>query len=110
MAIRTAEGKLPAVVTAFGKIKGSQYGEGRKFQSVRFESDRLPESKHWQAMSPSDAKGFRKGQQVYLIPVSRDDRETFDIEIPSQSTTTQSAQLTRKSHWTFPVPVAPIPK
>lgn len=109
MAIRPAESKILASVAAFGKIKDSQYGEGRKFQSVLFESDRLPEGKHWKSMSPSDAQGFRKGQQVWLVPVHREGRETFDIEIPSQSTTAQSAQVNQSSHSATPQPIAHRP-
>ena len=109
MAIRPAESKILASVAAFGKIKDSQYGEGRKFQSVLFESDHLPEGKHWKSMSPADAQGFRKGQQVWLVPVHREGRETFDIEIPSQSTTAQSAQVNQSSHSATPQPIAHRP-
>lgn len=77
--IRTAADKIPATVAGFGKLKDGQYGP---YQSVLFEGDRLPDGKVWRSMEPEQAKQFRRGQRVHLVPTkNKQGRDSWDIEL-----------------------------
>jgi hypothetical protein len=77
--IRTAADKIPATVGAFTRVKTNEFGE---YQSVLFESDRLPEGKVWRSMEPEQAKQFRRGQRVHLVPTkNKQGRDSWDIEL-----------------------------
>jgi hypothetical protein len=79
--IRTAADKITATVTAFGKVKESQFNEG-SYQSVLFESPALPDGKVWRSMDPDQAQGFTRGQQVYLVPTTnKQGKPSYDIEL-----------------------------
>lgn len=82
MAVKQASEKVLAVVETVTKPKPSQYGSG-SYQSVLFlrydrEGD---EAKVWIAMGEANAKLFRRGQQVYLSPIARDGKQSWDVEV-----------------------------
>lgn len=90
MAIRTAADKISAKVEAFGKVKEGDYGP---YQSVLFQGQGLPDGKLWRTFKPNEAKSFTKGQQVYLIPARRNNKDTWDVELvdtPVPSTPTHA--------------------
>jgi len=90
--IRTAADKISAQVTAFSQVKQSQYNEG-SYQSVLFESDQLPDGKLWRSMTPEQAQGFTRGEQVYLVPTTNaKGKPSYDIELlPTTAPTTAPA-------------------
>lgn len=91
--IRTASDRIQATVTAFGKVKESQFNEG-SYQSVLFESEQLPEGKIWRSMTPDQAQSFERGQQVFLVPTTnKHGKASFDIELiaTTQAPTTAPA-------------------
>jgi hypothetical protein len=84
--IRTAADKITATVSAFGKVKESQFNEG-SYQSVLFEGEGLPEGKVWRAMTPDQAQGFTRGQAVYLVPTTnKQGKPSYDIELIAPAT------------------------
>jgi|688.fasta_scaffold201858_4 hypothetical protein len=86
--IRTAADKITATVSAFGKVKESQFNEG-SYQSVLFEGGGLPEGKVWRSMTPDQAQGFTRGQAVYLVPTTnKQGKPSYDIELIAPATTT----------------------
>jgi hypothetical protein len=79
--IRTAADKITATVTAFGKLKESQFNEG-SYQSVLFEAPELPEGKVWRSMTPDQAQSLNRGQTVYLVPTTnKQGKPSYDIEL-----------------------------
>lgn len=77
--IRTASDRVLATVAGFTKIKQNEFGE---YQSVMFESDRLPDGKVWRSMEPEQAKQFTRGQQVNLVPTTnKKGKPSWDIEL-----------------------------
>jgi hypothetical protein len=79
--IRTAADKIQATVSAFGKLKESQFNDS-VYQSVLFEGQGLPEGKLWRAMTPDQAQGFTRGQAVYLVPTTnKQGKPSYDIEL-----------------------------
>lgn len=79
--IRTAADKITATVAGFGKIKESQFNDG-VFQSVLFEGEGLPDGKLWRSMTPEQAQGFTRGEQVYLVPTTnKHGKPSYDIEL-----------------------------
>jgi hypothetical protein len=79
--IRTAADKITATVSAFGKVKESQFNEG-SYQSVLFEAPELPEGKVWRSMDPDQAQQFTRGQTVYLVPTTNTKgKPSYDIEL-----------------------------
>jgi hypothetical protein len=90
--IRTAADKITATVSAFGKVKESQFNEG-SYQSVLFESPALPDGKVWRSMDPDQAQGFTRGQAVYLVPTTnKKGQPSYDIELiaPAPTATPQA--------------------
>jgi hypothetical protein len=86
--IRTAADKIQATVSAFGKLKESQFNDS-VYQSVLFEGQGLPEGKLWRAMTPDQAQGFTRGQAVYLVPTTnKQGKPSYDIELIAPATTT----------------------
>jgi hypothetical protein len=84
--IRTAADKIQATVAGFGKLKESQFNES-SYQSVLFESPALPDGKLWRAMTPDQAQGFTRGQQVYLVPTTnKQGKPSYDIELIAPAT------------------------
>ena len=79
--IRAASDRIQATVTAFGKVKESQFNEG-SYQSVLFEGDGLPDGKLWRSMTPDQAQSFTRGQAVYLVPTTnKKGQPSYDIEL-----------------------------
>jgi hypothetical protein len=90
--IRAATDKIQATVSGFGKLKPSQFNES-SFQSVLFEGKGLPDGKVWRSMTPEQAQGFTRGQQVYLVPTTnKKGQPSYDIELlPTAPTATPQA-------------------
>ncbi|MFM7324430.1 MAG: hypothetical protein ACKO4L_05795, partial [Nodosilinea sp.] len=79
--IRTAADRISAQVTGFSQVKQSQFNDSC-FQSVLFEGDGLPDGKIWRSMSPEQAQGFTRGEQVYLVPTTNaKGKPSYDIEL-----------------------------
>jgi hypothetical protein len=79
--IRTAADKITATVTAFGKLKESQFNDS-VYQSVLFEGEGLPDGKLWRSMDPDQAQQFTRGQTVYLVPTTNTKgKPSYDIEL-----------------------------
>jgi cell wall-associated NlpC family hydrolase len=79
--IRTAADKIQATVSAFGKVKESQFNEG-SYQSVLFEAPELPDGKVWRSMTPDQAQSLNRGQTVYLVPTTnKQGKPSYDIEL-----------------------------
>jgi hypothetical protein len=102
--IRTAADKIQATVSAFGKVKPSQFNDSN-FQSVLFEGEGLPEGKVWRSMDPDQAQGFNRGQTVYLVPTTNTKgKPSYDIELiapataPTATTATPQATAQAPSH------------
>jgi hypothetical protein len=86
--IRTAADKITATVTAFGKLKESQFNDS-VYQSVLFEGEGLPDGKLWRSMDPDQAQQFTRGQTVYLVPTTNTKgKPSYDIELIAPATTT----------------------
>jgi hypothetical protein len=84
--IRTAADKIQATVSAFGKLKESQFNDS-VYQSVLFEGQGLPEGKLWRAMTPDQAQSFTRGQTVYLVPTTnKKGQASYDIELIAPAT------------------------
>jgi hypothetical protein len=95
--IRTAADKITATVSAFGKVKESQFNEG-SYQSVLFEGEGLPEGKVWRAMTPDQAQGFTKGQAVFLVPTTnKKGQPSYDIELIAPTATPATPQATAQA-------------
>jgi hypothetical protein len=95
--IRTAADKITATVSAFGKVKESQFNEG-SYQSVLFEGEGLPEGKVWRAMTPDQAQGFTRGQAVYLVPTTnKKGQASYDIELIAPTTAPTAPQAPSQS-------------
>jgi hypothetical protein len=98
--IRTAADKITATVSAFGKVKESQFNEG-SYQSVLFEAPELPEGKVWRSMTPDQAQGLNRGQTVYLVPTTnKKGQASYDIELlpTTAPTTAPQANAQAPSH------------
>lgn len=80
MAVRTASDKILAVVEAIGRVKEGQYGQYQSILISRYDVQG-EDGKFWKSLKSSDAAKIRKGQQLWLIPTTRDGKETFDIEL-----------------------------
>jgi hypothetical protein len=79
--IRTAADKITATVSAFGKVKESQFNDS-VYQSVLFEGEGLPDGKLWRSMDPDQAQQFTRGQTVYLVPTTNTKgKPSYDIEL-----------------------------
>jgi hypothetical protein len=86
--IRTAADKITATVSAFGKVKESQFNDS-VYQSVLFEGEGLPDGKLWRSMDPDQAQQFTRGQTVYLVPTTNTKgKPSYDIELIAPATTT----------------------
>ncbi len=84
--IRAATDKIAATVSAFGKVKESQFNEG-SYQSVLFEGEGLPDGKLWRSMTPDQAQSLNRGQTVYLVPTTNTKgKPSFDIELIAPAT------------------------
>ena len=102
--IRTAADKITATVTAFGKLKESQFNDS-VYQSVLFEGEGLPDGKLWRSMDPDQAQQFTRGQTVYLVPTTNTKgKPSYDIELiapataPTATTTAPQATAQAPSH------------
>jgi hypothetical protein len=105
--IRTAADKITATVSAFGKVKESQFNEG-SYQSVLFESPALPDGKVWRAMTPDQAQGFTRGQAVYLVPTTnKQGKPSYDIELIAPAPATTAPQATAQAPSQAPSHQAP---
>jgi len=92
--IRTATDKIQATVSAFGKVKPSQFNDSN-FQSVLFEGEGLPEGKVWRSMDPDQAQSLNRGQQVYLVPTTnKKGQPSYDIELIAPTTAPATAPAT----------------
>ena len=79
--IRTASDRIQATVTGFSQVKQSQFNDST-FQSVLFEGDGLPDGKIWRSMSPEQAQGFTRGEEVFLVPTTnKHGKPSYDIEL-----------------------------
>jgi hypothetical protein len=79
MAIVTAQSKIQAECSAFGRVKESTFNPGQQIQSIKFVSlDGTKE--HWATFPVEQAKAFNMGQPCNLIPTQRRGKDTFDIE------------------------------
>ncbi|PSN13958.1 hypothetical protein C7293_13780 [filamentous cyanobacterium CCT1] len=84
--IRTASDRILATVAGFTRVKTNEFGE---YQSVLFEAAQLPEGKVWRSMEPEQAKQFRRGQRVHLVPTTnKKGRDSWDIELLSDAPAT----------------------
>lgn len=94
MAIRTAADKILAEVEFITAEKTGDYGPycSVLFRRYDLEGD---EAKLWRSLPPDQARQFTKKQQVYLIPVVRKGKQTWDIELIDNGPTPPAAGPTR---------------
>ena len=103
--IRAASDRIQATVAAFSQVKESQFNDS-VFQSVLFESDQLPDGKLWRSMTPEQAQGFTRGEQVYLVPTTNaKGKPSYDIEL----ITPAAAQVPATAPAPAQAPTAAIP-
>ena len=90
MAIVSAASKIKAHVEYICEPKPSQYEQGSFYVSVLFmRCDRAgDDAKVWRSFSPHEAAQFEKGMAVNLIPTTRKNRQTWDIELIAEPTIT----------------------
>ena len=86
MAIVSAASKVKAHVEYVCDPKPSQYDQGSFYVSVLFmRCDRAgDDAKVWRSFSPQEAAQFERGMAVNLIPATRKNRQTWDIELISE--------------------------
>ena len=100
--IRTAADKITAQVTGFSQVKQSQFNDSC-FQSVLFEGEGLPDGKIWRSMTPEQAQGFTRGEQVFLVPTTnKHGKPSYDIEL----ITPAAPQVPTTAPATAPAPAA----
>ena len=105
--IRTAADKITATVAGFSQVKQSQFNDSC-FQSVLFEGDGLPDGKLWRSMTPEQAQGFTRGEQVYLVPTTnKRGQPSYDIELITPAPTAPQVPATAPAPATAPTAAIP---
>lgn len=111
MAIIQAAQKIGAYVEVIGKPRQSQHNSGQYRPVLFHRNDCTGDAqKVWKSMSIQDAEQFTKGQFIHLIPTRRNNKNTFDIEIPPRHEGPITATVTPIAQQAIAAPsVAPSP-